>query len=243
MGIADHMRPSPKARPKESDPESRFSKEETELSRKIKSIYTAQRSAYDYRMKGIKTRWRSNRRYDDGVKATVETKEVLPVWITLARFFRENEITPYDYINYHFQNATLNRAPEPFQLKTPALLNDYQVWRKKEINSLRISFRTQKSIAVTNIRIQRSYDPELSDSDVYGLVLTDESIELSALFRYCLAKSLRLKKIASIYLHRAAMQFYCNPVGYIKVWKRWLPKGFKVKASKLFKFMVGETDA
>lgn len=243
MGLADHMRPSSHGRVKTVVNENGFSENEMKLGKRIKSIYIAQRTAFDRRIKGIETIWRSCRRYDQGVSETVETKAVLPVWITLARFFREKEINPYDYINFHFQKQLITNPLEPFQLKTDKNWQDYEVWKKKEVKSILIAFRTQKSICTTNIQIVQSNGSRASNKEVYVDVLTDEALELSALFRYCLARSLNLKDIASIYEQQAAMQFYCNPDAYLKIWKKWLPQGFHERARKLFKQTVGEKDA
>jgi hypothetical protein len=174
------------------------------------------------------------RRYDGVRPVTIDGEVTLEngqvsVWAKIITWCEARTIPPTEYIRVCFANLPMiSCAPEPIQLlgeKYLQIWND--TWEGMPIK-LQEELTSQHQIARTNMIVQQRVYGETPE-DAQLLVLTDSSLELSPLFRYCIAASINtkpLRRVATTFRAEAVLQYECYPTLYAAAWRDILPKGF-----------------
>lgn len=214
------------------------------LAARIRVWYEEARSAYESLLTGARVRYRAPRRYAGVAARCMEEDEsvvleraVPPVWDKLAAFFLARKIDAALYIRVQFEPAQLKlrAAPEPHQLITEARLAAYEERKQKLGPALATALASQKEIAAMEIAAVEG--DGRSSEDACAATLVNTSVELSPLFRYCLARSMpgeRFRAIAKLYVYAAVRQFMCYREHYCAHWRAWLPSGFPAMAEALY---------
>jgi hypothetical protein len=96
----------------------------------------------------------------------------------------------------------------------------------------------ERRAATAAIAMYQSVGVEKEES--YAAVLFDKSIAISPLMRYCVSMSIggEFKKIARQFEPDAILQFMRYPAEYKRVWKAVLPKGFTVRARRIYPYLL-----
>ena len=79
---------------------------------------------------------------------------------------------------------------------------------------------------------------EVTTEQLQRSVLWDETLTLSALFRYCLARREGLKDVAHHYRLGAAMQYMRHHEDYDAVWGDWISDKFKDYAQRTYQSVL-----
>jgi hypothetical protein len=84
----------------------------------------------------------------------------------------------------------------------------------------------------------------MSEMGAHRLVLSDESTDLSPLFRFCIARRFldrgeAFRDIAQRYAVEAALQYSRSPDDYDAVFGRYVPPGFRAKAAAVYDALIG----
>ncbi len=214
---------------------------------RVKTCYTVERQRWERLKTGDKVKYVPPRKYD-GVKAiTIEGTEVEPskasVWWKIIVWCQARYIPPEEYVRVCFHGMPNGDcAPEPAQLLGPKYEAKWKkLWSKKE-EMLRVSLQWQKDTAKTRIVVrQKLYKQEPEAS--FKHVLTDGNVDLSPLFRYCLAKSIGgpvMRKVAQTFKAEAILQFECYRKLYKKVWAAELPKGFSAMSKRVYPLVLAK---
>jgi hypothetical protein len=121
----------------------------------------------------------------------------------------------------------------PNQLATENLLKLYREWQPQYGKQIAQAFHTQQAIA----RSQIAYCAEFNQSyeQTFAMVLLDESLQLTAMFRYCLAVGEKLDAIAARYKDAAVLEYLSSPDDYDKYWGEWIPQQLRNSAGEVAK--------
>jgi len=159
-----------------------------------------------------------------------------PLWDRLATFCQNRDIEPHSYIQWVFDTSLSARPPEPIQLLNPQLADAYLAAARDFPAAVTVALRVQKQTARTYIRLGQQ-PVKQTPHDVWAAVLLDETLPLSALFRFGLATSIggeRFERIASRYEAAAARQYRRCPHVYDTVWGKWVPKRLRESIDPTF---------
>lgn len=207
----------------------------------VKEAYVAARSRWLSRMQGAKVAYKPPHSYD-GTSAVyidgeaIAEKPKRSEWAALARWLAENQY-PVSYIAFQFEQLpSYGRPPEPKQLSNPKYV---EMWQK--------SFGKIDMELTIQLRLdQDTFSRELACQEIIGerrfrailLVLGNDSLAISPLFRFCVCRRMKHKSmlyIAKNYALEAATQFMQAPQVYLRVWGDWIPAGFCAEADKLYR--------
>lgn len=205
---------------------------EEDQSQRIRSIYCDQRRMWEQRHLGSSDfGGRHMARWDGGRDAHGRVHQ--PVWPRLAAFIRKNNLPPAEYIAFLFSLRKVHPLL-PDQMMSAASLQQYQERQVSPSNSaenldaaLKMQILKARAELVHRMRndgVRKKLG--WSQKDILTSVLTDDSLPLSALFRYCLAVSERLPDVAARLRGAAEGQYMRNPDAYDRAWRRWLPSMF-----------------
>lgn len=212
----------------------------------VRRTYERCRSEYESLLAGRPVRYKLPRYYDRSGDLLVDDDESAVVqrgrqseWDRLVKFLVENRVDPELYVRISFEpeQLKLERPPEPFQLRSAERLHAYLEARDSMGDVIAAALESQRTLATTEICYLIN-GGRTNVSQATLTVLSDESLELSPLFRYCLARSMvgvKFQRLAREYLRPAILQFSYYEGHYAEHWNRWLPCGFVEQARKLYK--------
>jgi len=220
------------------------------LAWRVKVCYTVERSRWESFKAGTKVNYKPPRSYD-GVKAVTidgEPDGVIEsarssVWHKIVNWCEARKISPVEYVRVCFSGLPMiQMAPEPKQL----LGGKYEsIWNKLWVQmpeQLALDLEMQKNVARINIVVNQTVYEETPE-DAQLLVITDSSLDLSPLFRHCLAKSIdtkQMRKVARTFQAEAVLQFECYPKLYKRVWREVLPPNFAEMADNLYPYVLAK---
>jgi len=252
--------PSPRKR-KKAPPVAEVTAAEEAIGLRLREAYVDARSAFDTYLNGTLTRYTVPQLYDRGGGAVevegvvVEGKNAAPLWPKLARKFIALEIDPVEYTHCVFGYASDNHAktafgdhcpPEPNQLLSKTWLNYYRECELSDANGVLVknALLNQASTAMREINFLHLCGKQTMLNSQY-LVLLNPQLELSALFRYCLARELseqnsEFDRIANLHERGAVIQFWSKRTQYLKHWRRLLPDDFVANARGLYTETFGK---
>lgn len=164
-----------------------------------------------------------------------------PIWPSIARFLIHNKVEPETYVRQVFRLArSAAQTLMPNQVATQGALKLFREWQPHYGKLVQQAFHTQQGIA----RAQLAYcaEFELGREDTWKMVLLDESLQMTAMFRYCLACSEKLPNIAARYREAAVLEYSSSPDNYDKYWGEWIPQELKDSAAAVAK-AAGSTGA
>lgn len=139
-------------------------------------------------------------------------------WMRIARLCLDRRISPRRLVSALFQNWSSTRQPMPNMLLsehvvTAARDNDKAAIKEKQ-QELQLQFSQLASLVAERVRLHA-----MSEYDATLAVLRNETLPLSALFRYCVAVRLNDRTIYRHYLRTAALQFRLNDEVFTEAWK------------------------
>ena len=163
--------------------------------------------------------------------------KVPPYWPRIVQFLLKHSITDFQaYIAVQFSARRLmGPAPTPKHMVGEKALQVWKNYRKsfaKTAGDLRHSLNCQKGVFSHAILRLHKELPRLSPNQVRDGVLLDTDLALTALFRYCLAMSKGLAKIARVYELAAKAEFLANRAAYCSAWRAWIPESLKEKVGR-----------
>lgn len=212
--------------------------------REVRLIYIRERTAYESTVLQKPYPYKPPALYDEGRAAVTTDSGVLldpavkSVWPKLAKFFYDNEIDPVAYIATQFLEAfsAVRRPPEPQALRGQKAQLLWKKALKFKEEEIRIALTVEKNIARSKI----AYHQIGGDSRdrACAMTLCDTTLELSPLFRYCLALSLgglRFERIAKRFETEACIQYYRYRVYYDRYWRGMLPADFTQLSREIYR--------
>lgn len=153
-----------------------------------------------------------------------------PVWPSLARFMMEHALSPETYVHVIFASlGPHEHPPKPNQLGGESYYRRYQriVASGQLEDDIRLQFEIQKNL-VRKVTVGNMDLYKTRKGVQIGVLCSPEPIH--PLVRYCLAVREGFEDLAERFFPRAAVQYMEAPDVYDKVWKEWIPPGFRERA-------------
>lgn len=195
----------------------------------------------------------------DGV-SRLNTPEAPPVrneWKLARQALLEKmpECTPEAYLRYLFK--LLRRSdyaiPTVMQLSGAKYIELVRIFLKRRMLEIQTEFKAEVQRADTAITVNFRGSGFTFALSVYYAIL-DSSLELSPLFKYCLAVTTlrrleqtqaqdphrdKLKKLATQWEYLAALDYTICSHEYNEVWKSTIPEEFRTKAFNVLQNAIG----
>ncbi len=218
--------------------------QETAVGLLVRRAYERERCAYDSLLQNKYVPYKAPKYYQgaatirmNGPDGPVVQKARSSVWTTLAAYFLTHRIDPDLFMRAQFSPAALklDRPPEPNELLSSNRLALYHDTVQSMERTIAVSLTSQRSKATVEIAFAEAAGK--TPLDAYMWVLTNDGIELSPLFRYCLARSLtgvQFQDVARHYLPAAVLQYIYFAAAYEQHWGAYLPPGFARVAEQLY---------
>lgn len=220
------------------------------LARRLRAVYVQERSAFETMKLGEPVKYQVPRSYDG--RPAVETDggvELQPatrsVWWVLARFLAAEDFSPEAFIEAQFDRlGPTARPPEPRQLRSAACVRRAAQFVAATAREIPLELVLQRKQAATRISYLQLYGREAKE-DSYAIALLDSDLELSPLFRYCLALSiggLRFRRIAKRFETEACFQYQRYRKHYKRHWGELLPPGFGRFSKRVYQAILTEDE-
>lgn len=208
----------------------------------IRWAYIMERSRWESFMAGERITYRVPNLYDGKPVSKQEGEHTIRVckpniWDKLAGWFFEMMINPEAYISFQFDMLSLEdrHPPEPQQLTSDRYLRLWERDKEKLSERIRVRLLCEKQEAEN--MAGRLKAGGATDEVAWAYTLNNSGLELSPLFRYCLASMLygrAFRRIASRNEAGAIAQFERYRRFYKEHWKTLLPQGFSKRSKELY---------
>lgn len=167
-------------------------------------------------------------------------RAVKSTWQKIVELCEAERIDPQTYIATIFANLEPDAiCPNPNYFHGQKALDRwYELCRGQE-KIVELSLNLETSVAAEKMSYYMSLD--FPKRRAYRTTLVDDTLNLSPLFRYCVARSLNYDDIAEHFYPTAVSQYIQFSAYYDKYWREFLPKGFARSAAKDFKSIMRGT--
>jgi hypothetical protein len=222
---------------------------ELNLADQLKETYIFERRIFEANRDDKESNYMPAKKYDGNVNPfdkdledssrNLEDPQVISVWLKKARILHQQSIDPIDYVRriFSFTGAT---PITPLQLTGDRARRLYERSLKGLRTEIIRAFKTQRELAELKISLKQKLGGQ-SMKQATLEVLYDRGYELSALFRYCLALSMKhdsFNKLIAIYEVDAAVQYIRAKKEYDEVWEGWIPEGFDEKSQEIYRMYL-----
>lgn len=217
----------------------------------VKKLYTIYRRIYETQISGVASNYTPPDEFDGRAGASLEDKSTKNLWLKLSTDMDTLKVSPEEYIPQIFTIVVTagHAAPRPQQLLSSKYFNLFMKANADKARQLEGSLKTQMSIASSRIISLRNYLRTIYPLDTtdeklllitIGSVAANESLELTPLFRLCLASNVskrtkHLNAVVERCFPSAFVEYTTWKAYYDKAWKDQLPADFKerVKSSSV----------
>jgi hypothetical protein len=142
------------------------------------------------------------------------------VWPSVALFFLQYRVEPVLF--YQSQIEELRLAP-PQLLNTQLALDRYERLKTAAIADLPVYLSCQMNRFIQGLSSLKRIYPEEEELKLCSVTLINNSLSLSPLLRYCLAKGLDLPELAERFAEDAKLQLLPFVDAYREHWHTVLP--------------------
>ncbi len=212
---------------------------QTRLGRELKEVYTVERRIYESQRDGSPSTYRPAGKLEGRPPITIEDKATVNLWDEITRKLYQKRIDPIDYVRRIFATlgGSMITCPRPNQLLSSACLQRYKDSTENLREEIQMAFEVQRVSARREVIVKCQINGYTAN-DAISWVLREESLPLSALFRFCLAISMDkdsgLVKLAERFRKNAAIQYFPTRVEYDQVWGEYIPDPFRQEAVSIY---------
>lgn len=210
-----------------------------ELAAAIREHYIRTRRAYAEARTGSPSHYRPGPWWDGGrTRGGVQRRNY---WLVLADLFRREGVDYRAYIDFVFRQwepqGLSDRAsylPQPNVLGSRKHLEAFRKFAESPEyrDRRRRALEAQKMECHQAILKYEQYGTYRGQQAVLSAVLSDSSLSLSALFRYCVAVMAGLKRLERFYEAEASAQYARAPREYDEVWGDWIPRKLREREGR-----------
>lgn len=203
------------------------------VANELRNVYILERTSFDTRLKKRTGYVFTPPASFDGGESS-EGRSYKPIWPKLATTVLREGLDPVLFIRAQFQGTTTH-PPSASRLLSRGAIARARRFQRSDGAAVKVALRVQIDTWATSV-IHAKDLYGWSDPDIWEHVLCNESLGLSALFRYCQARSIKLKRMRPIrkrYRIQAFLQYLRNPKAYDRSWGMVFPEGFKAEASEV----------
>ena len=154
-------------------------------------------------------------------------RQYKPIWPKIARFMFEHRLDVSACLLLRFELATEKQyPPNPDDVATPRYLEDYKAVSQETVADLGFMLNAEKELCLVEIS-EANASFSINGKPAWIMVLGNDDLALSPLFRYCLASSEGLTDLVKKNEIEAILQYIVSTRGYDKAWAEWIPTKFK----------------
>lgn len=206
------------------------------LAEKIRSEYCRQRERWEVDRTGASTKWGKGHipRWDGGQSG--DGTRHRSVWEQAANKVIQKRYDPTRFVEAQFAVRWAN-VPQPSHLLSEKAEEIYESRRQEDSSTLLRLFTFQQNRFVSALQLA-SLSAALTAAGPKAIqrsVLTDLMVDISALFRYCVAYSENHQDIVEKFELLALEQYLGQPDDYDRIWGSWIPAALKKQLSELSK--------
>jgi hypothetical protein len=219
---------------------------ELELAYQIRALYIEERNAFE-QLRGRTSDYKPSAHWDGHEGLQIEDVQISAgrqsIWQQLARIFIVHRIDPAVFIANRFDGVPLDgRIPEPNHFIGAKARKLWEKDKCRKEEEIELALTIQRNVARRSVLSLIALLGKSKD-EACALTLLDDGLELSALFRYCLACSIpgkRFAQIAKFFETSACLQFERYRKFYQHHWKDFLPSGFSTRSRAVYRYMFEE---
>lgn len=175
------------------------------------------------------------------------------IWEAAAKLILKHRLPLGEFVNYvtgEWRRLKKQPVPRPNHLCSPQAVADFHRLNRGStadpLQGLQTAIEFQRDALEQAMYGYQAFDGTeyevTSPEELKRLVLWDEDLSLSALFRYCLAVDEGYDDIAKTFLAGALVQYLSQLRHYDQVWGIWIPQQFRNTADRLLKLVDGGID-
>lgn len=170
-------------------------------------------------------------------------------WLRAAKQLCSRSIDYQPFIDFVFERHQVEHiadrnmyCPYPNTLTSKQAQDDFLCAERSDaaLERRRGVFKSQQQVAHSAIMRYEQYGLYGGKTKVLQAVLTDSSLSLSALFRFCVAHHEGLQDVKEFYREQALLQYGRSVRGYDQVWKEWIPGDLREDAAAVFQGSGGQ---
>ncbi len=191
--------------------------------------------------------------YDKGQKIGGDGEPVgkAKIWLKLAEQLIASRIDPRVFIEAQFNClAAGDKTPFPEMLLTSQALENIDRANAAAMVQIAESLQWHTGRFRTCVHTAKHVTShKRSDYEAWAYVIGDLDVELTALFRFCIAydaatsPEVKIRaefvRLARIFKTAACIQFCTHAKAYSECWKHMLPKGFAKEADRVYRITYG----
>lgn len=216
-----------------NSPEAAAEQRRRAFEQRLRTAYVgAMRSWIEQTHKGVTSNWgdKPKPEYDGGV--STGGRRHRSVWEGLAKFLVDNDcFDPELFITANCVDAA--RPPDPRRLSNVEAIKCYRRYIAEAPTMLRCALASQATAFKVEQLRQATMSPNEPKETLWRNILRAPVVNMSPLFRYCIAVHEGLDDIAAHFEPFAVKQYMVNPNGYKEVWQSVLPPAFVARCNVL----------
>jgi hypothetical protein len=190
---------------------------------------------------------------EDNPRGDVRRSKAAEMWLKIARIVIEQKLSPESFVNAQFVVLSpTSKPPFPTMLLGGQALSTYHEGRKLSQAAIVVSLECQIHHCQQQIAELKYSSLKVSGEDAWARVINDLSIELTALFRLCMASYVaaqpgtinrqRFVQLINQFRDAAAVQYCLDSEAYDRVWQNKIPANFKAEAEQIYRRIHGVTE-
>lgn len=169
-------------------------------------------------------------RISSNMRATLKNKAI---WEQAVKFFVINKLNMFRCLAARFKAAAETKGDSVFPntLASKQYLPLYREVCRKIVPELKAELEAQREVC-RNYMLSTAVDYGYNSGEMLKFTLLNKSLDMSPLFRYCLAVSENQLFVAGVFAVRAFDQYHVLAEEYDKAWGEWIPTKLKQKLKK-----------
>lgn len=205
-------------------------RENTELSKRVRSAYIRARQFLESKRTGRPQKYTPGPFWDGGKLRSGKRRR--PIWPTLAKFIKSNRLNPEQLVHRYFAMCELKETPLPNHLNSALALEKYKTY---SVNlEWTISSGLDAELAVLEGRVYDLTEYGVPEFEAVKSMLLDANFDLSPLVRYCMALKFKMDDIAEYSKQAALWQYMSDVELYQRYWKKILPDNIDKLAEETY---------
>ncbi len=156
------------------------------------------------------------------------------IWYDVARLALAERIEPGELIEAAFSVADEGCLPEPTSLLSPAVVARARDRRGLAVENFRVALDAQQNIWMIEVYlIKRRADCDFETAA--SRALKNRRLDLSALFRHCMATGAGDVEVAGLFEEAAFEQYLPIKWAYDRAWGEFIPAALKDRANRFLR--------
>lgn len=212
------------------------------LAKDIRSTYVFERRHFVLRTKGVCDDFGKHpvARWDGGTDSYGKKHQA--IWPKLAAFFLKKNVDFVYAVKALFETTKGGPPPTPDKLTQDWVLSAAARWKKKKVEELTHVWKFDRESAAGWIQTLANENPGFETRKIWRDAIILPEANISAIGRYCLAKTIGEEKIASFYFDEAFSSYARMPDVYEKVMGTAIPVEMKQRYQDLVRQAATENE-